>query len=154
MRTAKKNRPEQALQIAVFKLVLMHEERYPELKLLFHPPNGGKRTNAEAGIFKAMGVRKGVPDFILPVPRRGYTCLVIELKAPGELDDTSDEQLDYMFGVSGEGGLALAIDDIEIAWQAIEWYVNEQKGPVRTGPHLAIYAGVCVPLDVLDAVLH
>ena len=35
---------------------------------LYHIPNGGGRSAAEAGIFKAMGVRKGVFDLHLPIP--------------------------------------------------------------------------------------
>jgi hypothetical protein len=31
----------------------------------FHPANGGKRTRAEAGIFKALGARAGLPDLIV-----------------------------------------------------------------------------------------
>lgn len=30
----------------------------------FHVPNGGKRSKAQAGIFKAMGVKAGVPDLV------------------------------------------------------------------------------------------
>lgn len=54
--------------------------RFPELKLLFHVPNGGKRNKAEAARFKAMGVKSGVPDLCLPVPRAGYAGLYIEMK--------------------------------------------------------------------------
>jgi hypothetical protein len=31
----------------------------------FHCPNGGKRSKAEGGIFKALGVRAGMPDLIV-----------------------------------------------------------------------------------------
>ena len=54
--------------------------RFPELKLLFHVPNGGKRNAAEAARFKAMGVKAGVPDLCLPVPMNGYAGLYIEMK--------------------------------------------------------------------------
>ena len=54
--------------------------RYPELKLLFHIPNGGKRSATEAARFKAMGVKSGVPDLCLPVPRGGFAGLYIEMK--------------------------------------------------------------------------
>lgn len=54
--------------------------KYPELRLLFHIPNGGSRHKAEAVKFKLMGVRPGVPDLFLPVPRGGYCGLFIEMK--------------------------------------------------------------------------
>lgn len=43
-------------------------------------PNGGRRNKAEAAKLKAMGVRKGIPDLFLPIPRQGYHGLYIETK--------------------------------------------------------------------------
>lgn len=67
-------------QIALVNWARMQEKKYPELRLLFHIPNGGSRGKAEAGRFRAMGVRAGVPDLCLPVPVGGYNGLYIELK--------------------------------------------------------------------------
>jgi hypothetical protein len=44
-----------------------------------HPANGGWRSKAEAGTFKAMGVRAGVPDLL--VWKQGGGHFQIELKA-------------------------------------------------------------------------
>ena len=54
-------------------------------------PNGGRRGKAEASIFKAMGVKAGVPDLFLPVPMvlqsqeraQNTHGLYIEMKAQG-----------------------------------------------------------------------
>ena len=54
--------------------------KYPELALMYHIPNGGKRGKAEAVRFKAQGVKAGVPDICLPVARGKYHGLYIELK--------------------------------------------------------------------------
>ena len=54
--------------------------KYPELALMYHIPNGGKRGKAEAARFKAQGVKAGVPDICLPVPSGKYHGLYIELK--------------------------------------------------------------------------
>ncbi len=63
----------------------------PDLSLLFHPPNGGKMPAGSAGKLKGMGMRKGVPDLLLPVGRLGgidaaaerieYAGLALELKS-------------------------------------------------------------------------
>ena len=57
-----------------------HENSYPELKLIFHIPNGGSRNKMEAANLKAEGVKAGVPDLCLPVPRNEHHGLYIEMK--------------------------------------------------------------------------
>lgn len=54
---------------------------FPELVLLHHIPNGGKRDPSEARHLKAQGVKPGVPDLCLPVARHGYHGLYIEMKS-------------------------------------------------------------------------
>ena len=59
----------------------LHVKRHPELALLFAIPNGGFRNAREAARLKAMGVKAGVSDYFLPVPRLGSSSgLWIELK--------------------------------------------------------------------------
>ena len=70
-------------QAALIKWANMQARTTPELGLLLHIPNGGKRNVREAGRLKAQGVRAGVPDLLLAVPRNGRHGLWIELKAPG-----------------------------------------------------------------------
>lgn len=70
-------RPEQQLQKAACAFI----DRAAPWLLYFHPANGGARSKAEAGIFKAMGVKAGVPDLVilLPEARVGF----LEFKAKG-----------------------------------------------------------------------
>ena len=67
-------------QIALIRWCAYQQAAYPELQLILHVPNGGSRGPVEAARFKAMGVRSGVPDLMLPVPRGKYHGLWIELK--------------------------------------------------------------------------
>lgn len=53
---------------------------WPQLKLLYHVPNGGSRNRVEAAKLKRMGVKAGVPDLVLPIPMGGYAGLYIEMK--------------------------------------------------------------------------
>jgi hypothetical protein len=55
-----------------------------------HVPNSGRRSKAEAGAFKAMGVRAGVPDLLIWTPGGGH--FAIELKA-GRRAVLSDAQV-------------------------------------------------------------
>ena len=67
-------------QEAVIRWAEMSTGMYPELKLLFHIPNGGSRNKVEAAHLKKLGVKAGVPDLFLPVARGAYHGLFIEMK--------------------------------------------------------------------------
>ena len=71
-------------QEAIIEWCAWNMQQYPELELLYHVPNGGKRDKATAAVLKRQGVKAGVPDLVLPVARCGYHGLYIELKAPGQ----------------------------------------------------------------------
>lgn len=67
-------------QQLLFEWAALSAGKWPELALMYHIPNGGSRSKAEAGRFKAEGVKAGVPDICLPVARGGYHGLYMELK--------------------------------------------------------------------------
>lgn len=71
---------EGAEQATLFNWAKMRSSMYPELRLMFHIPNGGRRGKAEAGKFKMEGVKAGVPDIFLPAPRGEFHGLFIEMK--------------------------------------------------------------------------
>jgi hypothetical protein len=88
--TRRNRHPEDDHAMALMRWVRLHEPMLPELSLLFHIPNGGRRNVREAARLKAMGVKAGVSDYFLPVPtydpidpeeRTLYNGLWIELKA-------------------------------------------------------------------------
>jgi hypothetical protein len=67
-------------QKALFAWAAINRGKHPELELLYHVPNGGSRHPAEAANLKAQGVKAGVPDICLPVPRGAFHGLYIEMK--------------------------------------------------------------------------
>jgi len=67
-------------QKALMQWAKWQEGRYSELKLLYHCPNGGTRNKLEAANLKRQGVKAGVPDLFLPVPRSPKHGLFIEMK--------------------------------------------------------------------------
>ncbi len=71
--------------------------RYPDLSLIYHIPNGGKRGKAEAARMKRQGVKAGVPDLCLPVPRSGFHVLYIEMKfGKGRTSEEQDKWIDNL----------------------------------------------------------
>ena len=56
-------------QQTLFRWAAMQCGKYPELALMFHIPNEGKRSWMTGGRMKAEGLKSGVPDIFLPVPR-------------------------------------------------------------------------------------
>jgi hypothetical protein len=77
---------EHAEQAALVEWATRCQGRAPELALLFAIPNGGARHKVVAARMRAEGVRAGVPDIFLPVPRGDWHGLFVELKtATGRL---------------------------------------------------------------------
>ena len=64
-------------QQALFRWVRYQLKQYPELNLLYHISNEGRRNPRRA---KAEGIKAGVPDLCLPVPRGKNHGAYIEMK--------------------------------------------------------------------------
>lgn len=94
---------EHQLQVALFEWIdePTRQLEYPELAYAFAVPNGGKRMPGVAAKLKAEGVKRGVPDVWLPVRRRDYIGLVIEMKQPGR--PTTPEQADWLAALARQG---------------------------------------------------
>lgn len=71
---------EATIQAQFFDQLRLYEHRFPELKWFFAIPNGGHRHKATAGKLKMQGVKAGIWDTFLPVPRNGFHGLWIEFK--------------------------------------------------------------------------
>lgn len=109
-------------QQTVMRWALYSSGRYPELELLYHIPNEGKRSKAAAGRLKAEGLKKGVPDLCLPVPRGGYHGLYIELKA---LDGRpTREQVGWIGNLKEQGYYAAICAGSDRAIRVIEEYLK------------------------------
>ena len=74
---------------------------HPELKLLHAIPNGGSRDIREAKNLKRQGVKAGVPDLCLPVPKGAYHGLYIEMKVGR--NKPSAKQNEWLAALGGNG---------------------------------------------------
>ena len=109
-------------QATIFEWASLMERSMPELALLFHIPNGGKRDARTAAILKRSGVKKGVPDLCLPVPKNGYHGLWIELKV-GQNQPTFDQKR-WLNALNRQGYLAKVCVGYSEAIQLIADYLK------------------------------
>lgn len=109
-------------QAAIFDWARFCSGRLPELGLLYHIPNGGLRSKAEAGKFQRGGVKAGVPDICLPVARCGFHGLYIELKTiHGRI---SDRQLEWNKNLKLQGYCSMVCFGADEAISFIEKYIK------------------------------
>lgn len=101
----------------------MANAKYPELDLMYHIPNGGSRNKIEAARLKSQGVKRGVPDICLPVPRWIYAGLYIELKRKkgGAL---SKHQANFIKKLRTQGYRVEVCKGFQDAANAIEKYLK------------------------------
>ena len=93
-------------QAALFNWARKAREEYPEVGLLFHIANGGTRNHVEAMHLKEQGVKAGVPDLCLPVPRGNYHALYIEMKR-ADGGRVSDDQRVWLNALNSVGNKAV-----------------------------------------------
>ena len=121
-RRAKARELERPHQVALIKWVREVKNIYPVLKLLYAVPNGGDRNLCVARKLKAEGVLVGVADLCLPAARRGYHGLYLEMKS--EEGVATEEQKEFLRGVSGEGYCAVIAQGVDEAKATLEWYLG------------------------------
>lgn len=113
---------EDTIQAQVIRWANLQASVYPELARLFHVPNGGQRHAAVAAKLKGQGVKPGVPDLCLPVPRFGCPGLWIEMKtADGRV---STNQKDWIAYLKGAGYRVEVCRSFEEARSALLDYLN------------------------------
>lgn len=114
-------RSETTEQIALFNWAKRTESILPELALMYHVPNEGKRSNG--GILKAAGLKSGVPDICLPVANNGFHGLYIELKFGKNKATKAQEE--YMAMLNAQGYKTAVCYGAEEAGEEILSYLTE-----------------------------
>lgn len=116
------NGTEHEEQTALFQRAAWSLGKYPELRWLFAVPNGGHRSKAVAGKLKAEGVKKGVPDIWLPVPRGTFHGLIIEMKVA--VNRPSGQQREWLAYLDSAGYRVAVCYGELAAWAFLEDYLN------------------------------
>lgn len=96
--------------------------QYPELELLYHIPNEGKRSKATGGRLKALGLKSGVPDLCLPTAHGGYIGLYIEMKV--KPNKPTENQKRWLRALRAAGHMVAVCYDWDSARQLLEDYMN------------------------------
>lgn len=110
-------------QKAVVQWANVQSTRHPALSLLYAIPNAAKRSVVTASIMKAEGMKSGVPDLCLPVARRGYHGLYIEMKKKNK-SSTSDNQVWWIEQLNKQGYMAVICKGADEAIKTIKWYLE------------------------------
>lgn len=110
-------------QQLLFRWAKMASGKWPELELLYHVPNEGKRSHRTGARLKAEGLKNGVPDICLPVARGGHHGLYIELKRVRNSRVTK-EQLEWIEKLIAQGYVAAVCRGCEEAIELITGYLG------------------------------
>ena len=125
----KKNPPKQKqhhdneearIQSEFFSKVPLFFPNLPD-RLLFAVPNGGSRHKIEAANMKRQGVKRGVADVILQIPKKGYASLCLEFKT--STGKQSAEQKEYQRQVEMAGSKYVIVRSVEQAIQVMQQYL-------------------------------
>lgn len=116
---------EDAEQQLVIRWAQLMSRRWPELELLHHIPNGGRRERREAVKLKQMGVKPGVPDLMLPVARGGYHGLYIEMKVGG--NKPTKHQAEWLRRLTAQGYCCYVCYGSQEAEQRLEEYISDGR---------------------------
>jgi hypothetical protein len=111
-------------QWTLFRKLEWREKEYPALKLCFATLNGLVIGPAQAMRAKRAGLKPGVPDIVLPVPRGSYHGLFIELKRRDERIEPSELQVAWLDNLTAQGYLALCCHGADDAEKTILNYLG------------------------------
>ena len=112
-------------QCALFEWAAWMAKQMPELHLMHAIPNGGKRDIRTAAMLKAEGVKPGVPDICLPVPRGGKHGLYIELKRR-KGGTVSEAQQAWIRALCGQGYACTVCHGWDAARDEIMNYLRQE----------------------------
>lgn len=105
--------------------------QYPDLRWWYAIPNGAQYGSEnrykEAGRMRMLGLRKGVPDWCLPVPRGGWLGVYGEMKRNDKAKVTP-EQMEWLTGLHTVGYYTAVFVS---AGMAIELITRYMRGEIK-----------------------
>lgn len=118
MRRKQRNRPEDAIQRAVFSHL---RQRAAPNVFAFHVPNAGKRNPVSGAILRDLGLTSGVPDIIAV---KDGKCFALELKSfNGKPTDNQQQAIEKLGAAGAVTGITYGLNE------ALRWL--EQHGILK-----------------------
>ena len=108
-----------------------HEGKWPELQGLHSSLNGifipgpKKLVYKIINHMKAEGMKRGIPDLFLPVARRGYHGLFIEMKRDDK-QKPRPEQVEFMEYAEEQGYRDQVCYGYQDAVDELKWYLGKE----------------------------
>lgn len=112
---------ESDIQTEFFRVVPTFFPTLPS-KLLFAVPNGGSRNKLEAINLKRQGLKPGVSDVILLVPKKGFASLCMEFKTNS--GDQSYEQKEFQRQAEMANNKYVVVRSVGQAIDTMKWYLK------------------------------
>lgn len=113
---------EHSEQVALFEALQIHSKKEPMLQWAFAIPNGFYSTPAQKHKMRNEGLKPGVWDIFLPVARKGYHGLFIEMKF-GK-NTLSDQQKEFHKFIENQNYLGCIAYHWEQAYRYILEYID------------------------------
>lgn len=120
---------EEAEQVALFQWAELAKVKYPELELMYHVPNEGKRSPITGARMKRAGLKTGVPDVCLPTAHGGYIGLYIEMKYGS--NKPTESQKKWLRALREQGHMTAVCYSWEQARELIEQYLKLPSEAVK-----------------------
>ncbi|AWU39909.1 VRR-NUC domain-containing protein [Blattabacterium punctulatus] len=87
---------------------------YPHI-FYFHPHNEARRTPYERFLIKVMRLRPGLPDILVPIPKKGRTGMALELKIkPNKLTENQIHIIDIFNSYNWKVNVCYDFDEAKI----------------------------------------
>jgi hypothetical protein len=100
------------------------ESQNPAYALAFHVPNERRASIPRRVALKRAGVRKGIPDIVVPVSNDKYSGLYIEMKV--KPNKASPEQMAILRQLNSVGNYAVLCWSAQDAIEIINKYVSNK----------------------------
>lgn len=113
---------ETSIHLAVMEWVRLHPKLSP---YVLHIPNESKRSPRYGKLLKDMGMRKGVSDLFIALPRNGYHGAWIEIKS--DIGKVSPEQFKFIEEMKEVGYYCAVTVGVDQTIETIKWYLGRHN---------------------------